>query len=460
MKPSIKVSILAAFALFVFLFSAPEKAAAQRGMNISFQTFYDELSPYGEWIHNPRHGYVWVPYAEPGFQPYGTRGYWAVTEYGNTWVSDYEWGWAPFHYGRWFYDDYYGWSWVPGTEWGPSWVHWRHNDGYYGWAPLGPGVHFNMTIHIPVHHWVFVPNRYITSYRIYDYYVPRRRVNHIYHNTVVINNIYVNNNNTYISGPSRQDIERRTRRPVTVRTIDNADRPDRSTADSRSVRIYRPAVSEDTRSSAKPSRISDGSSRTSRTSIANRDGQVDRSRTSVNRVPNTATDRKGTNTESSDRTPRMSSSDNTNSRTSPSSSGTGERVKRTETRTAVKNEGNRTNNITNERRSTRQEAQRSVPVERRQEVQRSAPVQKRQEMQRSAPVQNRQEVQRTAPVQRSQEIQRSAPVKRQQEMRTTTSSPSRQNRQSKVKGAQNRDTQRSSTSQRAPQSTQSQRRTR
>lgn len=460
MKSSMKVSIVGTFALFAFLFVTSQTANAQGNRHITYQTFYDELSPYGDWVHHPRHGYVWVPYAEPGFQPYGTRGYWAMTEYGNTWVSDYEWGWAPFHYGRWFHDDYYGWSWVPGTEWGPSWVHWRHNNGYYGWAPLGPGIHISMNIHIPIHHWIFVPNRYITSHRIYNYYVPRRRVTHIYNNTVVINNVYVENNHTYISGPSRQDIERRTRRPVNVRTINYADRPDRSTADSRSVRIYRPAVSEESRTSARPSRVSEVPSRTSRTSSNNKEGQIDRSRTAVDRTTNTAIDRRGTTTESRDRTKRMSS-DNTNGETSPSTSGTGNRESRTETRPAVKSDGSRTGNTSRESQSTRQETQRSAPVQRTQEVQRSTPTQ-RQEVQRSAPVQNRQEVQRNAPVQRRQEVQRTAPVQRQQQTRTTTSSPSRQSspRQSTMNSAPKRETQKSTSSQRAPQSTQRQQRTR
>ena len=31
---------------------------------VSFQVFYDELLPYGDWISDPVHGYVCVPYAE------------------------------------------------------------------------------------------------------------------------------------------------------------------------------------------------------------------------------------------------------------------------------------------------------------------------------------------------------------------------------------------------------------
>src|SRR3546814_14192688 len=100
---------------------------AQPGMSVSFQTFYDELAPHGEWIDDPEYGYIWLPYAEQGFQPYATNGHWVMTNYGNTWVSDYEWGWAPFHYGRWTYTDYYGWAWIPGYERGPAWVSWRRD---------------------------------------------------------------------------------------------------------------------------------------------------------------------------------------------------------------------------------------------------------------------------------------------------------------------------------------------
>src|SRR5665647_1119392 len=79
-----------------------QKASAQ--VSVSFQVFYDELSPYGYWVDNPDYGYVWVPNVAPGFTPYGSNGYWVFTNEGWTWVSNYPWGWAPFHYGRWFYD--------------------------------------------------------------------------------------------------------------------------------------------------------------------------------------------------------------------------------------------------------------------------------------------------------------------------------------------------------------------
>lgn len=216
--------ILGLFILMLGGVSVSQKTQAQPGFSISFQTFYDELSPYGRWVRNPQFGSVWIPDVPRGFQPYSTAGYWEVTEYGNTWVSEYDWGWAPFHYGRWSFDEYYGWFWVPDYEWGPAWVNWRSGGGYYGWAPLGPGVNINVSINIPSFWWVFVPQRYITSPRWHAYCAPPRRVSHYYNNTVVINNYYRNDNRTYVYGPRRDEIERVTRRSVPVRTIDASPR--------------------------------------------------------------------------------------------------------------------------------------------------------------------------------------------------------------------------------------------
>src|ERR1700734_1893031 len=105
---------------------------------VSYQVFYDDLSPYGQWIDYPGYGYVWMPDAGPDFKPYATNGHWVYSDEGWIWASDYEWGWATFHYGRWFFDPSYGWMWIPGNEWAPAWVNWRQNSDYYGWAPLGP----------------------------------------------------------------------------------------------------------------------------------------------------------------------------------------------------------------------------------------------------------------------------------------------------------------------------------
>ena len=191
-----------------------------------------------------------------------------MTEYGNTWVSDYAWGWAPFHYGRWHLDDYYGWMWVPGTEWSPAWVAWRSGGGYYGWAPLSPGLNVNVSINIgrriPRPYWTFVPQRYITSPRVYDYCVPRPRVVNVINHTTIINNTYVyNNQHRYYSGPQGRDIERVTHRPVPVRRVQNARQPGATSVRNGSVAMYRPTV----RSRQDDAQVTSGASRIERNAI-------------------------------------------------------------------------------------------------------------------------------------------------------------------------------------------------
>lgn len=222
--------------------SSTASTLSQPGASVSFQTFYDELSPYGQWISYQDQGQVWVPDVEEGFQPYGTNGHWVVTEYGNTWVSDYDWGWAPFHYGRWILDDYYGWIWVPGSEWGPAWVNWRSGGGYYGWAPLGPGLDINININIPLSRWIFVPQRYITHRSVYSYHVPRNRYSSFYGHTTIINNIYVRDNSRYFAGPHRTEMERYTRGRIPVHQVYSSNRPGRTVAERGSLRVYRPEV--------------------------------------------------------------------------------------------------------------------------------------------------------------------------------------------------------------------------
>lgn len=219
--------------------------------------FYDELGPYGQWVQTPEYGTVWIPNAGADFQPYATSGHWVVTEYGNTWVSDYAWGWAPFHYGRWYQDRYRGWAWIPGNDWGPAWVSWRSGGGYYGWAPLGPiqagpGININVNVNIPANYWTFVPQRYITSPRLYSYCVPRPRVVNIYQNTTIINNVYRANNRTYAYGPRREEIEYVTRRSVPVYRIENTGRPGRTSIQNNTVGIYRPDMNRGGRGNGNP----------------------------------------------------------------------------------------------------------------------------------------------------------------------------------------------------------------
>jgi hypothetical protein len=250
MKRIMKTWLLPVWLLVTALSWQP--AAAQRYGDdyrgeVDFQTFYDELSPYGQWIDYPGYGYAWVPDAGSDFQPYSTNGHWVWSEEGEwMWVSDYDWGWAPFHYGRWLDDPYYGWVWIPDSEWSPAWVAWRDGGDYYGWAPLGPQVNVSVNFNIgaynpPIHYWSFVPRRYITSPRIWDYYADRRQNVTIIQHTTVINYFNYGGGWGFRTGPRRWEAERWCGRINPVRFRDSYQ-PGRTFYRNNEVSFYRPLV--------------------------------------------------------------------------------------------------------------------------------------------------------------------------------------------------------------------------
>src|ERR671919_140310 len=99
---------------------------------VTVVTFYDALSPYGDWIFVPGFGRVWRPWQHVvgfGFVPYASGGRWEYTSVGWVFESDWPWGGIAFHYGRWFYLHGEGWLWAPDTVWGPAWVDWRFGGG-------------------------------------------------------------------------------------------------------------------------------------------------------------------------------------------------------------------------------------------------------------------------------------------------------------------------------------------
>ncbi len=205
---------------------------------VTVNYFYDSLSPYGTWVDVDGYGRCWRPTVvatSPGWRPYVHGGRWVWTDAGWYWYSDYSWGWAPFHYGRWFSHARLGWCWVPGTVWGPSWVSWRYNDGYCGWAPLPPAASYYPSVGFTYYgrscgtsfsfgltwdYFTFVSyNRFYG--RHYDRYcTPRHETARIYNNTTVINNVIVGDNNTIINqgiGPDR--ISRVTRSEIPRATV-------------------------------------------------------------------------------------------------------------------------------------------------------------------------------------------------------------------------------------------------
>jgi DNA segregation ATPase FtsK/SpoIIIE-like protein len=251
------------FLVMTFLLAAAtqNKASAQGYQDqVSYQTFYDDLQPYGEWIDYPEYGYVWHPDVGGDFRPYSTNGQWVWTEdYGWTWDSYYDWGWATFHYGRWFYDDYYGWLWQPGYEWAPAWVCWRTGGDYYGWAPLGPG--FNLSVNVsfgryspPANYWCFVNREYIASPRVYNYCVGVQRNTAIINNTTIINNYY-RQRNVFVTGPSRGEAERYSREPIRPVAFRDLSRPGRAEFRNNELAIYRPRVVNNQNRNFVPERV-------------------------------------------------------------------------------------------------------------------------------------------------------------------------------------------------------------
>lgn len=232
----------------------PTHGQAQETITVSEQVFYDELTPYGQWVEDEEYGYVWVPDVDDGFRPYFTNGHWVMTEYGNTWVSSYSWGWAPFHYGRWVYDYYYGWMWVPGYEWGPAWVCWRYGGGYYGWAPLGPWFAVTVTFgayNCPGNWWVFIPQHHI----YHRHYIYEPRYDRVINNTTIINNTYINQRNktTYVVGPRVDEVRAATGTDVTIHTLVPARRPGLTRTEQQKVEIYNPEIDkQEDRSLTKP----------------------------------------------------------------------------------------------------------------------------------------------------------------------------------------------------------------
>ena len=299
MKAIMRFSIIMLLIGLTSCYTEKRMVTAQGSSQISFQTFYDELSPYGQWVEDYDYGYVWIPHVNRNFQPYATDGYWTMTNYGNTWVSNYSWGWAPFHYGRWFHDDFLGWAWIPGYEWAPAWVSWRSGGGHYGWAPLGPRMGINVNINIPWSYWTFLPQRYMYHRNMHRYY--NRGNRNYYQQTTIINNTNIYNNNTYYSGPSARDVERSTGRRVTVRNVNNSGRAGRTSVSDRSVNVYRPEVVRSSGRTARPASapnrtsVNRSTTNSSRTSTSNgRESTIDRS--TNNRTTTTPTNRRSSGT--------------------------------------------------------------------------------------------------------------------------------------------------------------------
>ncbi len=206
----------------------PLAPRAEAETEVSLNFFYDNLSPYGNWIDVGGYGYAFQPsvaVSNRDWRPY-SDGYWAYTDVGWTWVSYEDFGWATYHYGRWADLDDYGWVWVPGYEWGPAWVSWRTGGDYVGWAPLPPqpnGVVYegraitgavDVSFNIGPLYYNFVDIRYIGEPVLRGRILPPRRNVTIINRTVNVTNITYNNSIVINHGPDLARIDRYSSRPI------------------------------------------------------------------------------------------------------------------------------------------------------------------------------------------------------------------------------------------------------
>jgi hypothetical protein len=225
---------------------------------VNFQVFYNDLSPYGHWMRHPTYGYVWLPMDDPDFLPYSSHGHWVWTDYGWTWVSEYPWGWAPFHYGRWDFDPAYGWFWLPDNVWGPAWVVWREYPGYYGWAPLRPGIAITIVLgggYIPPDPWwTFCHRNYFGRHDMRDHFESRKKIGRINEGEGrAINNTFKGGRSeqVFLTGPGKDNVQKESGEPVQRVTIEDNSKPGESLKGN-TWSVYHPDVERTPASSTQP----------------------------------------------------------------------------------------------------------------------------------------------------------------------------------------------------------------
>ena len=265
---------------------APDAQGDDQG-DVSYQTFYDNLSDEGSWIQTDDYGYVFQPNVEdPDWAPY-TDGHWAYSDEGWVWVSDEPWGWATYHYGRWANLDGVGWVWVPGYQWAPAWVSWRYGGGYCGWAPLPPGAdyghggpggfHFggdvDANFHIGAGYYNFVPQGRMGDPNVRGAIINRSRNFSVINRTTNITNINVGQgfggrgngafHGVSAGGPPIAEINAHAAHHVPTVQLTASSTPGRSSVHGNSLSIFAPKVNAATAHQARPATVSSNVGRAS-----------------------------------------------------------------------------------------------------------------------------------------------------------------------------------------------------
>ncbi len=202
----------------------PADATAAPSPQIDLPYFQTQLNPYGTWVDLPPYGQVWRPGAaasDPAWRPYCQGGHWVMTDAGWYWQADDPWGAVVFHYGRWLNDPNLGWVWIPGYNWAPSWVAWRHSEGYYGWAPLPPQAEFRVgaglffggaavgasfDFGLGAASFNFVDYGHIWAHDYGVVVLPAARVDFVFGHSVILNSYHVDHGRFVVEGFGREHI--------------------------------------------------------------------------------------------------------------------------------------------------------------------------------------------------------------------------------------------------------------
>ncbi len=234
----------------------PPGPPPELGASIDVSYFYEQLSPYGDWVETPSYGWVWSPrYVAVEWRPY-TLGHWVYTDdEGWLWVSDEEWGWAAYHYGRWYLTSG-RWYWVPGRDWSPAWVSWRSGGGYIGWAPLPPQASFAAEVGLGIaaaaldailepRAYCFVEERHFTDERIVSRVVSFRQNVTIVNSTTNITRYNVVQSRVVNRSLAVENVERAVghavprARSVTAAAVAG---PHRAQVQGSEVKVFRPPI--------------------------------------------------------------------------------------------------------------------------------------------------------------------------------------------------------------------------
>ncbi|MGC3961592.1 MAG: hypothetical protein QM813_27815 [Verrucomicrobiota bacterium] len=245
----------------------PAPAAEPAPAEVSETYFYDTLSPYGNWVEVDGYGRCWRPTVVayyPSWRPYCDNGRWVYSDCGWYWASGYSWGSVAFHYGRWFSHPRYGWCWWPNNVWAPSWVSWRYDNSYCGWAPLPPNsiytpgvglTYFGASVGVSfgfqlgVGSYTYVPWGRVCDPYPYRHCAPQAQVVAIHGKTTPANHYGPGSNNRVENrgiAPERYQEHARTElRTVKIReeaTRGGGPRPERFEGNGRTLVVNRPAA--------------------------------------------------------------------------------------------------------------------------------------------------------------------------------------------------------------------------